>query len=250
MSAMLELHSITRHFEGESSPLFRDINIEAAAGESIGLIGASGQGKSTLLRCIAWLDKADEGVIRMEGIPQANFEPREWRKQILYVAQQAIMLPGTLLDNMKTVSKLHKQDYDAELANMLLAKVGLQGLELDKPAAELSGGEKQRLALVRSMLLKPKVLLLDEVTSALDANSMQLVERLLAEWRDEEGTTCIWISHDFKQVKRVCDTVWFMSGGRLLESGPCEAFFKQPATEEAKSFIGMIPSRAYEEVTG
>ncbi|MOA37332.1 L-cystine import ATP-binding protein TcyN [compost metagenome] len=119
----------------------------------------------------------------------------------------------------------------------LLERLGLEYLDLTKNAADLSGGEKQRISLIRSLLLHPEVLLLDEVTASLDRGSKQRVEELLLEWHVQEGTTMIWVTHDLEQAKHISRTIWFMGEGTLLESCPTDVFFTHPSTETARCFI-------------
>lgn len=245
MSALLELHKVRKSIEDaqqQARQLFSDVSAVLEAGQSVALVGASGQGKSTLLRCVSWLDKADEGEVRLEGVRQEATDPCNWRMKVCYVAQQSIMLPGTVEQNLKTVSMLHKTSYDQALVQRLMSSLGLEHLELSKQAEDLSGGEKQRISLIRSLLLRPKVLLLDEITASLDTNSKLLVEELLREWCKREGIAQIWISHDLEQIRRVSNRVWFMCDGTLLEQCDAETFCTEPATREAREFVGVTSS--------
>lgn len=221
----------------ESTPLFAGVNAEVAEPDSIALLGVSGQGKSTLLRMMSLLDAPDGGEIRLHNKPQAEMDPRQWRMNVCYVAQQAVMLPGTIEDNMKTVSLLHGKPFDRQSAERLRERLGLGGLDPAKKASELSGGEKQRVSLLRSLMLRPQVLLLDEVTASLDQASKQMVEDVLLEWHRREGTTLIWVTHDLEQALQVSRTVWFMAEGTLLEKGAAESFFRQPATDAGRKYI-------------
>lgn len=148
----------------------------------------------------------------------AEMPPTEWRRRICYVPQAPVMLPDTVEDNLTIVSKLHHAIFDPVLAKQLMERVGLGHIEWKKKASDLSGGEKQRVQLVRSMLLRSEILLLDEITSSLDAQSKQLVERLLAEWNKEEGTAYVWITHDQEQSATVGRRLWELRDGKLLES--------------------------------
>lgn len=239
---MLEMKRLTKRAGSLENPkasyLFSNISVHIEQGERIALIGASGQGKSTLLRTMALLYTPDEGDMLLTGNSFREVGPRYWRKQICYVAQQAVMLPGSVEDNLSTASRLHGTAYDRKLADRLLATAGLQDLDRNKPARELSGGEMQRIALIRSLLLRPSVLLLDEVTSSLDTISTRAVELLLQQWHDEEGTAMIWVTHELEQAARCSDRLWFMSGGTLAEDAVTTAFFNRPETDTARAFIG------------
>ncbi|RKN82261.1 ATP-binding cassette domain-containing protein [Paenibacillus ginsengarvi] len=220
--------------------LFREITAQVEPGQRIAILGTSGQGKSTLLRILARLDTQSEGAIRLAGREARDWKPAEWRRRIGYVAQQPVMLPGTVEMNLKAASDLHGKPFNRDLAERCMDAAGLGGLDWRKLAGELSGGEKQRTALVRSMLLEPEAMLLDEVTSALDPASKRAVERLLGEWSEQRGTALLWVTHDLEQARLGCDTVWFMADNRLLEAGPAPAFFRAPATEKAREFVRSL----------
>lgn len=240
MSSIFEIHRLAklnwRSNEQTSKYLFSEISAELLEADRIALIGASGQGKSTLLRILALLDAPDEGDMLINGTSFKSMDSRLWRMKIGFVAQQAVMLPGSVEDNLRTVSRLHGRPYDHKLAQKLLEQLGLDSLDLGKKADECSGGEKQRISLIRSLLLRPEVLLLDEITASLDVSSTQMVEKLLARWHQDEGTSMIWVTHDLKQASRISSTTWFMGSGKL-EQHSSESFFAESAEELAKRFI-------------
>ncbi|WP_284644778.1 ABC transporter ATP-binding protein [Paenibacillus silviterrae] len=240
MTHILEMNDLAKnHPDQTGSLLFSHVTSSIDRPEIIALLGASGQGKSTLLRILSSLDRPDQGTMTFQGKTVEAWEPRIWRTRVCYVGQQAFMLPGSIEDNVRIVSKLRQSAFDRSLAEELINRVGLGQLEWSKNAEHLSGGEKQRLALVRSMLVQPEVLLLDEVTSALDAASKQLVEDLLLDWHRRLGTTIIWVTHELEQAKRVSSRVWFMGEGTLLEDRDSSAFFTAPITETGKRFLHM-----------
>jgi len=222
--------------EQTSKYLFSEISADIAESDRIALIGASGQGKSTLLRILALLDAPDEGDMLVKGTSYKSMDARLWRMKIGFVAQQAVMLSGSVEDNLRTVSRLHDKPYDLKLVQRLIGQLGLEHLDLSKKAADCSGGEKQRISLIRSLLLRPTVLLLDEITASLDVNSTQMVEKLLEDWHKEEGTSMIWVTHDLRQASRISTTTWFMGKGRL-EQHVSESFFAESAEELAKRFV-------------
>lgn len=223
--------------QANTQALFANITAEIMEPSIIALLGVSGQGKSTLLRIIASLEHADEGEIRLNNVSQCEMDPRKWRMKVCYVAQQSVMLQGSIEQNLKTVSMLHRIPYEDKLVHRLLPCLGLEHLDLGKRAEELSGGEKQRVALLRALLLRPEVLLLDEITASLDGGSKLMVEQVLRDWHDEEGTTMIWITHDIDQARKMSGSVWFMGEGTLLENCSTQSFFENPTTELARNYI-------------
>ncbi|MEC0174144.1 ATP-binding cassette domain-containing protein [Paenibacillus favisporus] len=199
--------------------IFSQIAGTVPAGENIVFVGPSGQGKSTLLRILGLLDEADSGEMLLLGKPLHEWNPQAWRMNVCYVSQTPVMLEGSIEDNLRTVSRLHHTEYDPVYSAHLMSSVGLGDMGLSKEASTLSGGEKQRVALVRSLLLRPKLLLLDEITSSLDDVSKYAVERLITDINRQEGTGYVWISHDRDQAARIGDRVWSLSNGTLSEGG-------------------------------
>ncbi|WP_429840814.1 ABC transporter ATP-binding protein [Brevibacillus sp. FIR094] len=226
-----QIHSPT------STWLFRDVNASITEPTIIGVLGKSGQGKSTLLRILGRLLQPDAGTVFFEKKEMSLWDAKAWRMKISYVAQQAVMLPGSVEDNLRTVSTLHQRPFDKKLASDLMEQLYMEEIDWSKPAAQLSGGEKQRLALVRSLLLQPPVLLLDEVTASLDMKSKQAAERLLVDLHQQTGTTLIWVTHDLEEARVACKRIWFMANHQLAEDAECEAFFYSPQSVEAREFL-------------
>ncbi|MGF9697439.1 MULTISPECIES: ABC transporter ATP-binding protein [Paenibacillus] len=238
MSNLVTIQHLTKYMgTTERRLLFEKVNAPIAEGERIAILGASGQGKSTLLRILSLLDVPDDGDILWKGTSYLDSDPRAWRMRMSYVAQQPVMLAGSVEDNLKTVHLLHRTPYDQKLALLLLAGMGLEGLDIHKRASDLSGGEKQRISLIRSMMLRPKVLLLDEVTASLDRTNARLVEQQLTEWSKQEGISLVWVTHDQEQARSFSTTTWFMGNQTLLERESTSLFFAHPNTELARQFI-------------
>jgi putative ABC transport system ATP-binding protein len=231
MTTLFELINVTKNYwdtnEDKSRPfLFSNITATLHQQERIALLGKSGQGKSTLLRMLALLETVDNGEIFFNGVSAKNTDIRNWRMQIAYVAQQAVMLSATIEDNLKTVSNLHTSAFDESFARELIRDVGLEHLDWRKQATDLSGGEKQRVALVRTLLLRPSILLLDEITASLDQESKGYVEQLLLKLHEEQGTSFIWVTHDMEQAKKISERIWFMEDGRLTIDTKTIEFFE------------------------
>ncbi|MDF2681542.1 MAG: yjkB [Brevibacillus sp.] len=217
--------------------LFRDFTASITEPEIIGILGKSGQGKSTLLRILGRLDKADRGTIRLQNKDVSLWEPEAWRMTMSYVAQQPVMLLGNVEDNLRITSVLHQRPFDEQLARNYMEQLAMDHLDWGKNAQQLSGGEKQRLALIRSLLLQPSILLLDEVTSSLDAISKQAAERLLVDLHTRTGTTLLWITHDLDEAQCTCKRIWFMANGQLEEDSPSQTFFRTPQSFAARDFL-------------
>ncbi|MGG1660931.1 ABC transporter ATP-binding protein [Brevibacillus sp. NRS-1366] len=238
MQTSIEIESLGKQINSPSGHwLFRDLNAQITEPTIIGIVGKSGQGKSTLLRILGRLLSPDTGMIILNKKEMTLWEPALWRMKMSYVAQQAVMLPGSVEDNLRTVSTLHQRPFDQKRARELLEQLYLENLDWSKPAQQLSGGEKQRLALVRTLLLEPAVLLLDEVTASLDALSKQAAERLLVDLHTRTGTTLLWVTHDLEEARYACKRIWFLANHRLLEDAPSECFFTAPQSAEAKDFL-------------
>ena len=247
MTAVLAMQNLVKfnwqsRNTSSSRYLFSQLSAEITQPDKVALIGPSGQGKSTLLRILALLDVPDEGDLLLNGSSFRQTDPRLWRMEVSYVSQQAVMLPGSITDNLSTVSRLHSRPYDAELAAQLMNQLGLDYLDPGKKADECSGGEKQRISLIRSLLLRPAILLLDEITASLDINSARKVEDLLMEWHQKEGATLIWVTHDLEQVRRISNRTWLMNGGGM-EDHCTAAFFDQPSAALARQLIHAAEGR-------
>lgn len=199
------------------------------------LIGPSGSGKSTLLSLCNLLLTADEGEVWVQGKPVQDWQINQLRRTVGMVFQDSPMLPGTVRDNILTASRLHQIPVDDPA--QWLKRVGLSADLLERQASELSGGQKQRVALVRTLANQPDIVLLDEITSALDPSSVQHIEQLLVQLNREKGTTLIWVTHHLEQVRRMAQQIWYLEQGQLVETGNADTMLSQPQTETARQFI-------------
>jgi polar amino acid transport system ATP-binding protein len=225
--------------------VLEDINLSLEQGEIVSLIGPSGSGKSTLLRVLVGLQPIDAGGIRVRGQAidyRRKEDLRALRERFAIVFQQYNLFQNmNVLDNVtiapikvkkRNASEVHRE------AKELLAKVGLAD-KLRAYPDELSGGQQQRVAIARALALRPEVLLLDEVTSALDpelVNEVLDTVRLLA----SEGMTMLVVSHEMGFVREVSSKVAFMADGRMVETGSPEQVFDRPRTDRAQEFVGKI----------
>lgn len=221
--------------ESDRKSLLSDVCGTVLKGRTVALIGPSGAGKSTLLSLCNLMRTPSHGNVYVEEKEVRLWDVRALRQKIGMVFQTATMFPGTVEDNLCFGLKLHGRD--SKDARHLLQAVGLSEDMLGKQGGDLSGGERQRVALGRTLAMEPEVLLLDEVTSALDVRAKQEVESSILRLRADYGTTLLWVTHDLAQARRVADDVWFLVGGQLVERAQVRDFFESPVSLQAQSFL-------------
>jgi len=198
---LLEYDSISLSFHGNS--LLHQVSFQICEKELVLLKGASGTGKSTLLKMAIRFMRQDEGQIRFQGKDIRSISPQELRRQMAYVSQNPYLFPGSIKSNLKAAFDSYPsrtpEDLEAKIQE-LLKRVGLEYLSLDKPASTVSGGEKARLALIRSWLMNPQLLLLDEPVAGLDPDNADKVMALIAEAVRETNQTAFIISHNVEAL--------------------------------------------------
>ncbi|WP_392559171.1 amino acid ABC transporter ATP-binding protein [Orbus mooreae] len=227
-----------------SNHVLKNINLDIDIGEVVSIIGRSGSGKSTLLRCLNGLEEYQDGSIKLNGITVTHkaSQVKELSQLIGMVFQHFNLFPHmTALENVmlapKHVLGLNKKE-SQELAAHMLEKVGLSE-RLHYYPTNLSGGQQQRVAIARAMAMKPKVLLCDEITSALDPELVGEVLKVL-EQLALEGMTLILVTHEMNFAKDVGNRVIFMNQGTIWEQGKSDTFFSSPNTPELKQFIASV----------
>lgn len=242
MSNLLELHGLRKSF-GENLVL-DDISLAFPEGSATVIIGASGSGKSTLMRCINLLEELSDGQILLEGsdISEYGINLDSVRGNIGSVFQAFNLFPHlTVLENItlapRLVLKKSKEEANAQ-AMALLKRFGLAD-KADAYPNLLSGGQQQRVAILRAIATEPKVLLLDEVTSALDPVLIAEVLSLISELK-ADGITMIISTHEMGFAKRIADRVIFLSGGRINESGTPKEIFESAESAELKNFLSAL----------
>jgi polar amino acid transport system ATP-binding protein len=220
------------------------VSLSMARGSTACIIGPSGSGKSTLLRCINALVPINMGSIRVGGV-EVN-DPRvdilNLRRRVGMVFQQYNLFPHkTALQNVMmapiTVLKQNRREVE-ERAHRLLRKVRLEGKEHAYPG-ELSGGQQQRVAIARSLAMSPEVMLFDEVTAALDPETVKEVLITIRELA-EEGMTCLLVTHEMGFAREVADHIYFTDRGLIVEHGPPREFFANPRDPRTQEFLGQI----------
>lgn len=223
-SAVLQTIGLSRtieHAADGSKSLLRDVDFRLERGQVLAVTGPSGAGKSTLLRLLNRLDEPTSGQILLHGRDYRELEPTQLRRQIGMVMQRAYLFPGTAAMNIAYGPLQHGVAMTGDQVNALLEHVGMVGYE-DRDAATLSGGEAQRISIARALANEPEVLLLDEPTSALDETSKHGVESLLATVVRERHATCVWVTHDLAQARRVADLVLRLEAGQAVALGPAK----------------------------
>lgn len=198
--------------------IVRAVDLSIRAGETLTLVGPSGAGKSTLLRLLNRLDEPTEGTVYLDGTDYRTLAPTDLRSRVGLVPQSPALRDGTVRENVTAGARLRGDPVDAERVARLLDRVDLAGYG-DRAAAELSGGEAQRVAIARTLLVDPEVILLDEPTASLDATAEAEVERLLTDLLADGDRTAVLVSHDEAQVDRLADRVVRFVDGQVAAVG-------------------------------
>jgi polar amino acid transport system ATP-binding protein len=220
------------------------VDLDVAEHEVVVLIGASGSGKSTLLRCVNLLEDVDDGQILFDGedIADPRVDPDVVRRRMGVVFQAFNLFPHlSVLDNVTLAPRVvhGMARAEAEQAGLaLLRRVGLADRASAYPD-RLSGGQQQRVAIVRALAYEPRLLLLDEITSALDPELVGEVLTLVRELA-EQGRTILMATHEMGFARQVADRVCFLDGGVLIESGPPERILTEPSQERTRKFLARI----------
>lgn len=223
---ILEALNISRT-DKNGNTLLHPVSLTLQAGDKIGISGASGSGKSILLRTLALLDYPEHGTIRFQGQPVVSAaQVTAYRIQTAYLRQQPVMISGTVADNLLLPYRLKNYRHrspDHTLIHNLLTRIGKDETFLQRDTATLSGGEMQLTALIRVLLLNPQILLLDEPTAALDQQSATAVEALVGHWLYEHPNAAyVWVSHQPEQLARIAEQVWTVQRGHIFQgASPC-----------------------------
>jgi polar amino acid transport system ATP-binding protein len=240
--ALLRCRGLRKEFGGHV--VLDHLDLTVAEHQVVALIGASGSGKSTLLRCVNLLEELDDGTIELDGedVSDPRVDPDRVRRRIGMVFQAYNLFPHlSVLDNItlapRRVHRRGRAEAEAQ-ARELLDRVGL-GAKADAYPDRLSGGQQQRVAIVRALANSPRLMLLDEVTSALDP---ELVGEVLAMIRDlkADGMTMVLATHEMGFAREVADEVCFLDAGRVVESGPPEQVLGEPTQPRTRQFLRRI----------
>ena len=239
---VLSVESVRKSFGGEL--VLRDVTLEVPEHTVTCLIGASGSGKSTLLRCINLITQVDDGVIRLDGedITDPTVDPDDVRRRIGMVFQSYNLFPHlSVLDNVtlgpRRVLKRTKEEAEAQAVE-LLTNFGL-GDKVNQYPDRLSGGQQQRVAIVRSMAMHPRLMLMDEVTAALDPVLVNEVLRTVRKLK-ETGMTMVIATHEMGFASQVADEVCYLSSGSIVERGIPEQVLHDPHDSRTREFLRRV----------
>lgn len=240
---LLDIRHLKKTYDG-SHFVLNDISMQVKKGEVVVILGASGCGKSTFLRCINGLESIQSGEILLNGT-LLNHKKAKWsaiRQRIGMVFQSYDLFPHmSVMDNILLgplkVQKREKKEVQAQ-AQKLLERVGLAQKMYASPK-ELSGGQKQRVAIVRALCMNPEIMLFDEVTASLDPEMVKEVLEVILELA-KEGMTMLIVTHEMRFAKKVADRICFFDEGKLAEESSPEVFFTNPTTQRAKRFLNVF----------
>ena len=253
---MIEIRDLSLTYQGPKGPVhaLRGINLEIASGEVFGIIGRSGAGKSSLVRCLNLLNRPTEGSVVVHGrdlMQLSNAELRAARRDIGMVFQHFNLLSSrTVYDNVALPLELAgvSKEEIYQRVTPLLELVGLDHLS-DRYPAQISGGQKQRVGIARALASNPKVLLSDEATSALDPETTRSILDLLRKVNRELGVTVVLITHQMLVIKQIADRVAVIDGGEIAELGSVIDVFTRPQQAITKSLIDeIVPQQLPESV--
>ncbi|MDR0788694.1 MAG: amino acid ABC transporter ATP-binding protein [Bifidobacteriaceae bacterium] len=236
---LLEIKNLKKSYAEKT--ILDDLSFNIDFHEVVTVIGASGSGKSTLLKCINLLEQIDDGEIYLQGedIVDPSINKDKVRSEIGVVFQAYNLFPHlTVLDNvtlgLRHIKKIKKSEADIT-GKKLLSKIGLEEFA-DSYPDRLSGGQQQRVAIIRAIATNPKLLLLDEITSALDPKLVKDVLGLVSDLKND-GVTVLMSTHEMSFAKNVSNKVIFLHNGKIKEQGTPEEIFDHPKTQELKEFL-------------
>jgi ABC-type polar amino acid transport system ATPase subunit len=238
--ASLEAREVSKAFG--TLEVVREASFFAQPGEVVCIIGPSGSGKSTLLRCMNGLEERKAGDVLLDGVSTSTMNINDLRQQIGMVFQQFNLFPHKTVEQnimlaLRQVKGMGKEEARAE-ARSRLAEVGLAEKAPYRPA-KLSGGQQQRVAIARALAMRPKVMLFDEVTSALDPELVKGILELMAGLA-QRGMTMVVVTHEMGFARKVANKVIFMDAGRVVETGPPEQIFDRPESPRLRSFLAEV----------
>jgi len=248
--ALLSVSHLGKTFGGASRAAVADATLQVREGESVGLVGGSGSGKTTLARCVVGLETPSDGAIELDGVDVTSWTrlSRVQRRPLRRTVQMVFQDPYSSLNPMRTVGNTLREALAAvgepsgrDAAKRLLELVHLPQEMAEKRPPALSGGERQRVAIARALAGNPRLLVCDESVSALDVSVQAQIIDLLRELRREMGMALLFIAHDLAVVRQVCDYVYVMERGAIVESGVASEVLSMPRHEYTKALLQSVP---------
>lgn len=239
---MIEIKNLVKSYD--KNPILKDISFKIDEGEILSIIGKSGSGKSTILRCLAMLEEIDSGQILLNDKPFNIYSKdiAEYRKQVSMVFQKYNLFSNmTVLQNIilaPVVTKYKTEQEAIEIAKDLLKSIKLLD-KIDSYPNQLSGGEQQRVAIIRALAMDPQYLLLDEVTSALDPEMIKEVLMLIKKL-SKKGISVVLVTHHIEFAKEISDKVMFIDEGEIKEIGTPKEIFEETKNHNLKTFLNKI----------
>ena len=232
-------------------PVLHGVDVTIGRGETVGIVGESGSGKTTLGRALIGLIRPADGSIRFDGremigLTETAMRPLRRRMQMIFQDPMSSLNPRrtirSILSDPLLLHAIAPNRASAERrVQAVMDRVGLPMTVLGRYPHELSGGQRQRVGIARAVVLKPDFVLADEIVSGHDVSTQAQVLKLLGELKREMNLAMAFISHDLSVVRAVCDRVYVLSAGRVVEQGPCESVFKTPAHAYTRTLIDAIP---------
>ncbi|SDR41498.1 ABC transporter [Rhizobiales bacterium GAS113] len=256
---LLEARGVVVAYAGQRSligrrrpakPVLHGVDVSVGRGETIGIVGESGSGKTTLGRALLGLVHPNEGSVRFDGqeiagLDESAMRPLRRRMQMIFQDPMSSLNPRRLIRNILVAPLMLHGAGDHAAAerrvHMVVERVGLPPTVLDRYPHELSGGQRQRVGIARAVVLAPDFVLADEIVSGLDVSTQAQVLQLLRELKRDMNLSMAFISHDLSVVRAVCDRVYVLCEGRVVEEGRCESVFDAPRDAYTRALIDAIP---------
>lgn len=257
--SLLEIRDLTRSYALPRESLFRPpgtvqalrgVSLDVRAGRSLGIVGESGSGKSTLARLAMALERPSSGTVRFEGrdlhaLPSDELRAARRDFQMVFQDPYGSLDPRRpvwhIVTEPLTATERSSRAERRERAADALESVGLRADAVDKYPHEFSGGQRQRIAIARALVTRPKLIVADEAVSALDVSVQAQVLNLMADLRDDQGVTFLFISHDLAVVSHLCADVAVMKGGLIVEQGPVRQVLREPQHEYTRTLLESVP---------